>query len=153
MNELWRSKEIKKTYVGLSHKNPDEFSGTLIHYISKNESKNKVNVFDKPKSGAKRSETKFELLSRINNIFAFKIEPVTGRSHQIRAQFSRMGCPLVGDLKYGATIGLDDRSIGLHARSIEFLHPTKKEPIKIVAPPPRRPPWNFFDFEDKSFLD
>ena len=153
MNELWRTKNIQKTYVALSHKNPDEFSGTLVHYISKNESKNKVNVFDKPKSGAKRSETNFKLLSRINNIFAFKAEPITGRSHQIRAQFARMGCPLVGDLKYGATIPLDDKSIGLHAYSIEFMHPVKKEPIKIVAEPPRRPPWNFFDFEDKSFLD
>ena len=153
MNELWRSKEIKKTYIALSHKNPKDFSGTLIHYISKNEAKNRVNVFDKARNGAKRSETKFQLLSRINNVFAFKAEPITGRSHQIRAQFARMGCPLVGDLKYGASIPLDDRSIGLHAYSIEFIHPVKKEPIKIVAMPVKRHPWNFFDFNDKSFLD
>lgn len=148
MNELWRSKKIKKTYIALSHKNPDEFSGTLVHYISKNEAKNKVNVYDKSKGNAKRSETKFELLSRINNIFAFKAEPLTGRPHQIRAQFSRMGCPLVGDLKYGATLPLDNMSIGLHALSLEFVHPIKKEEIKITAKAPKGPPWNFFDFQD-----
>ncbi len=153
MNELWRTKQVKKTYIALSHKNPENFSGTLVHYISKNEQKNKVNVYDKVRNGAKKSETKYELLSRINNVFAFKVEPITGRSHQIRAQFSRMGCPLVGDLKYGASEALNDKSVGLHAYSIEFVHPVKKEEIKITAPPIKRPPWNFFDFTDKSFLD
>lgn len=153
MNELWRSKSIQKHYIALSHKNPKDFSGKLVHYISKNESKNKVNVYDKAKGGAKKSETEFELLSRINNVFAFKVKPITGRPHQIRAQFARMGCPLIGDLKYGATEGLDDKSIGLHAISLSFIHPVKKEPVHIKAKPPKRPPWNFFDFRDQSFLD
>ncbi len=153
MNELWRTKKIRKTYIALSHNNADNFSGTLVHYISKNAQKNKVNVYDKLKGDAKKSETRYSLLSRINNVFAFKAEPITGRPHQIRAQFSRMGCPLIGDLKYGASIPLEDKSIGLHAFSIEFEHPIKKSTIMIVAKPPKRPPWNFFDFEDKSFLD
>ena len=153
MNELWRNKSIKKQYIALSHKSPEEFSGKLIHYISKNEAKNKVNVYDKERSNSKRSETDYELLSRINNVFAFKVKPITGRSHQIRAQFAKMGCPLIGDLKYGASEGLEDQSVGLHAFSLAFEHPVKKVRVVIKAKPPKRPPWNFFDFRNHSFLD
>ena len=65
-----------------------------------------------------------------------EITLLTGRHHQIRAQFAALGCPLKGDLKYGAKRSNPDGSISLHARALELLHPLRKEPLHIVAPLP-----------------
>ena len=153
MNELFREKKIKKTYIALSHKSPELHSDTLVHYIEKDAKKNRVHVYSKAKHAGKRSETSYELLSRVNNVYCFKVNPITGRSHQIRAQFAKINCPLVGDVKYGAGTPLDDQSIGLHAIALEFIHPIKNIPIKIFCKPVKRPPWNFFDFEEQLFFD
>ncbi|MEN8787167.1 MAG: RNA pseudouridine synthase, partial [Flavobacteriales bacterium] len=67
-----------------------------------------------------------------------------GRHHQIRCQLSFIGCPIKGDLKYGAKRSNPDGSIHLHARGVEFLHPVKKEPLKIIAPPPSEVVWDSF---------
>ena len=72
------------------------------------------------------------------------VKPVTGRPHQIRVQLSRMGCPILGDVKYGAEEPNPDASICLHARSLEFMHPVKKESTLVVAPPPDNTLWDSF---------
>ena len=73
-----------------------------------------------------------------------EVELLTGRHHQIRVQLSHVGCPIRGDLKYGAQRSNKDASIHLHARKIEFLHPVKKEIIQLEADPPDDPLWNYF---------
>ncbi|MBQ2033701.1 MAG: RNA pseudouridine synthase, partial [Alistipes sp.] len=70
----------------------------------------------------------------------------TGRHHQIRAQLSKIGCPIKGDLKYGAKRSNPDGGISLHSRSIEFIHPVRKEPLKVVAPTPAKDNlWQYFE--------
>src|ERR1043166_4746506 len=101
-------------------------------------------AFDKETSGALRSELEYDLIASSDNYHLLEVRPATGRHHQIRVQLSKIGCPIKGDLKYGFDRSNKDASIHLHARKVEFIHPVKKEPITIVAPPPDEVLWNDF---------
>ncbi|MBQ5706302.1 MAG: RNA pseudouridine synthase, partial [Bacteroidaceae bacterium] len=81
--------------------------------------------------------------SRMYNLL--EVELLTGRHHQIRCQLAAIGCPIKGDLKYGAKRSNPDGSISLHARSVEFTHPVSKEHIKVIAPVPQDPLWQSFE--------
>ncbi len=144
LNQMFQSKEIQKTYWAVVKNKPKNISGTLVHYLRKNEAKNMSKAFEKETSGALRSELTYELICTLDNYSLLEVKPQTGRHHQIRVQLSSMGCPIKGDLKYGFDRSNKDASIHLHARKIEFIHPVKKEPIVIVAPPPKEVLWNEF---------
>ena len=73
-----------------------------------------------------------------------QVNPITGRGHQIRVQLASMGCPIVGDLKYGSSAPNDDASICLHARMLEFAHPVTKIALRIEASIPKIGAWNLF---------
>jgi 23S rRNA pseudouridine1911/1915/1917 synthase len=144
LNQMFQSKEIQKTYWAVVKNRPAKESGKLIHYLKKNEAKNMSRAFEKEQPGALRSELDYKILSSSDNYYLLEINPHTGRHHQIRVQLSAMGCPIKGDLKYGFNRSNKDASIHLHARKIEFIHPVKKEPVVIVAPPPNEVLWNEF---------
>ncbi|MDQ3049114.1 MAG: RluA family pseudouridine synthase [Bacteroidota bacterium] len=144
LNQMFQSKEIKKTYWAVVKKRPDNPSGNLVHYLRKNEAKNMSKAYLKETPGALRSELDYELILSSDNYHLLEINPHTGRHHQIRVQLSAMGSPIKGDLKYGFDRSNKDASIHLHARKIEFIHPVKKEPVIITAPPPDEVLWNDF---------
>ncbi len=144
LNQMFQSKEIQKTYWAVVKNKPQNASGKLIHYLKKNEEKNMSKAFDKEVSGSLRSELDYELICSSDNYYLLEIKPLTGRHHQIRVQLSKMGSPIKGDVKYGYDRGNKDASIHLHARSIEFIHPVKKEKIIITSPPPNDVLWNEF---------
>jgi 23S rRNA pseudouridine1911/1915/1917 synthase len=144
MNQLFKSRMITKKYWALVKEPPPEASGHLSHYIIKNERQNKSYVHDEPIKGSLKAELKYVLLGKSDNYCLLEVELLTGRHHQIRAQLASIGCPIKGDMKYGFPRPNDDLSISLHARSIEFIHPIRKEAVKIVANPPSDPLWNFF---------
>jgi 23S rRNA pseudouridine1911/1915/1917 synthase len=144
LNQMFQSKEIQKTYWAVVKNKPAKENGKLIHYLKKNEAKNMSKAFDKEQTGALRSELDYKLICSSDNYHLLEITPHTGRHHQIRVQLSAMGCPIKGDLKYGFNRSNKDASIHLHARKIEFIHPVKKEPVVIVAPPPDEVLWNEF---------
>ena len=144
LNQLFQTKEIKKTYWAVVKNKPAKNEGNLVHYLRKNEAKNISKAFEKETPGALRSELDYELIGTSDNYYLLEINPHTGRHHQIRVQLSAMGCPIKGDVKYGFNRGNKDASIHLHARKIEFLHPVKKEKIVIVAPPPNEALWSEF---------
>ena len=141
---MFQTKEIQKTYWAVVKNKPKNISGTLVHYLRKNEAKNMSKAFEKETPGALRSELTYELICSLDNYSLLEVKPQTGRHHQIRVQLSSMGCPIKGDLKYGFDRSNKDASIHLHARKIEFIHPVKKEPITIIAPPPNEVLWNEF---------
>ena len=144
LNAMFQTKEIQKTYWAVVKNKPKNESGKLIHYLRKNEAKNMSKSYDKETPGALRSELDYELICSSDNYYLLEIKPLTGRHHQIRVQLSAMGCPIKGDLKYGFDRSNKDASIHLHARKIEFIHPVKKEPVVIIAPPPNEVLWNEF---------
>ena len=110
----------------------------------KNQEKNKSRAYDVEVKQSKKAILKYTLVGRSRNYYYLKINPLTGRHHQIRVQLSHMGCKIKGDVKYGAKRTNKDGSIHLLARSISFMHPVKKEEITILANPPLDPLWNEF---------
>ncbi|MDQ1770959.1 RluA family pseudouridine synthase [Labilibaculum euxinus] len=132
-----KDKEISKIYWAIVQNCPRLEEETLTHYLLKNEEKNKTNVFDKLKHGAKEATLEYKLLTRSQKYFMLEVKLHTGRHHQIRAQLAKIGIPIRGDLKYGAPRSKTGGGIGLHAREISFIHPVKQEPIRIVAPVPK----------------
>jgi 23S rRNA pseudouridine1911/1915/1917 synthase len=124
---------------------PPEESGSLIHYLKKDEVKNKSKAFEKEVKGTSRSWLDYKVLHSSDNYFLLEITPHTGRHHQIRAQLAAIQCPIKGDVKYGFDRTNEDGSIHLHARKISFIHPVKKEEINLTAPVPDEKLWKYFE--------
>jgi 23S rRNA pseudouridine1911/1915/1917 synthase len=132
MNTQFREKEIEKTYLALVEGSL-EGKGTLVNHLRKNEKQNKSYVVDQ--SMGKEARLRYEVIQAFNHYSLVRITLETGRHHQIRCQFAHLGFPIKGDLKYGAKRSNKDGSIGLHASTLSFNHPTTKERIWIEAPP------------------
>jgi 23S rRNA pseudouridine1911/1915/1917 synthase len=143
MNALFKNRETEKTYWAIVNKKPRKQQETLIHWLGKNEQTNKVTSFDRENPDGLKSELSYRILREKNGLFLLEVLPITGRPHQIRVQLSAIGCPIVGDLKYGSSVGLG-KSICLHARRLKFLHPVKKEEVVIEAETPQGEFWNLF---------
>lgn len=143
MNEQFRAREIQKTYLAVVENQPAENQGTLVHWLKKNGDQNRVTTFKKETPDAQRCELSYIVLKRRDLLSLLKVIPVTGRSHQIRAQLSAIGCPIRGDLKYDASDGFE-KSIALHARQLSFIHPVTKVSVTIEAPVPENLIWQPF---------
>ncbi|KJS07246.1 MAG: pseudouridine synthase [Flavobacteriales bacterium BRH_c54] len=140
LNKMFQDKEIQKIYWAIVKNPPKNKEGKLIHYLKKNEAKNKSFAQETMFQGAKIAELTYKIIFDFDNYFLLEILPKTGRHHQIRVQLSEMGCPIKGDLKYGFNRSNKDASISLHARKISFLHPVRKEQMEVVAPVPSDDP-------------
>ncbi|MDY3548107.1 RluA family pseudouridine synthase [Riemerella anatipestifer] len=136
LTQMIKNREVKKTYWAIVPKEMISPSQKLVHYLKKNEKNNKAIIFTKPTEGAKQAILSYNLILSLDNYLLLEIDLETGRHHQIRAQLSKMGIPIKGDLKYGAPRSNSDGGISLHARKLEFIHPVSKEKITIVAPVP-----------------
>jgi len=144
LTQLFKNRELKKIYWAVVQNRPPEEVATLENYIRKNEQKNKSYVVSEKTSGAKRAELKYRYVLSSDRYHLLEVELLTGRHHQIRCQLAHVNCPIKGDVKYGFDRPNKDLSIHLHARSIEFIHPVKKEALHLTAPPPKDPVWNYF---------
>ncbi len=138
LNELFRSKQVQKTYWAVVKNKPNPTKDILVHYLKKNQQKNKSTAFNREEDGTLKSELSYQLIKSLDNYHLLEVLPITGRHHQIRVQLSKIGSPIKGDIKYGSDRTNKDASIHLHARKIEFIHPVKKEPISISATPPKK---------------
>ena len=138
LTQMIKNREIKKTYWAIVPKEIIPQSQTLTHYLKKNEKNNKAIVYNKETDGAKKAILNYQIIKTLDNYMLLEIDLQTGRHHQIRAQLSKIGVPIKGDLKYGAPRSNPDGGISLHARSLEFIHPVSKEQIKITAPTPKK---------------
>ena len=145
LNEMLRNGEFSKTYWAITEEMPRPEEAELRHWISRDGRTNRSHIYNSPKGDAKEARLRYRLLCRSDRYSLVEIDLLTGRHHQIRAQLSKIGCPIKGDLKYGAKRSNHDGGISLHSRAIEFMHPVRKEPLKVTAPVPSADNlWRYF---------
>ena len=147
LNKMFVEGEVHKTYWAIVKKETGTRSQdtgewhTLTHWLVRNEKQNKSYAYDHERPNAKKAILKYRAIAHSDNYSLLEINLMTGRHHQIRCQLAAMGCPIKGDLKYGAPRSNLDGSISLMARRVEFIHPVSKAPIVIEAPVPNDPLW------------
>ena len=144
LNAMFQTKEVKKTYWAIVTAAPPQEEGELMHYLVRNEKQNKSYAYDRERPESKRAILHYRLLAHSERYWLLEVDLQTGRHHQIRCQLAKMGCPIKGDLKYGAPRSNPATSICLHARQIRFIHPVSKEMINLTAPLPDGNLWAAF---------
>jgi 23S rRNA pseudouridine1911/1915/1917 synthase len=120
LNLQWSSRKIKKHYLAIVDKLPPNKAGTLRHYLVKNQKEKRADIYEKEVKKSLQSTLSYEVLKSTAHSHLLKIELQTGRFHQIRAQLAHIGCPIVGDAKYGSTKTYFPLAICLHARNLQF---------------------------------
>lgn len=145
LNEMFRTGKVQKTYHAIVGNCPAEPQATLSHWLTRNEKQNKAYAHLREVKGSKQAVLDYQLLASSERYHLVEVHLHTGRHHQIRCQLAAIGCPIKGDLKYGAPRSNPDGSICLHARSVAFEHPVSHQLIRVEAPYPERIPlWNCF---------
>ena len=144
INLMFQENKVEKIYWAVVKEKPPQNEATLIHYIKRDQEKNKSYAYDKEVAGSKKAITKYTLLGASDNFYLLEVRIETGRHHQIRCQLAKAGCPIRGDLKYGFPRSNADGGISLHAKSIRFMHPVKNEEVVIEASFPDENIWNYF---------
>lgn len=136
LNEEFSQNRVRKEYLTVTKTKPEALKAQLFHWHKHDLKSKKAIVSNNEVKDSKPVSLEYELINQSERYFLFKILLKTGRFHQIRAQFSAIGCPLVGDLKYGFARSTTDGSIFLHAHSLEFLHPITQDAIKVISDKP-----------------
>lgn len=146
LNEMIREGRIRKTYWAIVEQTPDPAEGELCHYVLRDARINRSRAFDQPRLEAKQARLRYATLATGDRYTLVGVELLTGRHHQIRVQLSTIGCPIRGDLKYGAKRSNPGGGISLHSRSVGFEHPVRREPVEVVAPVPQDERlWQWFE--------
>lgn len=141
LNEMFRTKDVHKTYWAIVANQPPAPEDELTHWLVRKEQQNKSFAYDKEVPQSKKAILDYRVIARSDRYFLLEVDLKTGRHHQIRCQLAKMGCPIKGDLKYGAPRSNPDGSISLHARRIRFVHPVSKKEICVEAPVPSDRLW------------
>ncbi len=142
LNDMFRNGEVHKTYWAICQNMPEAPEATLTHWLKRNEKQNKSYAYDKEVPGTKKAMLHYKVIGHSERYTLIEIQLLTGRHHQIRCQLAKIGCPIKGDLKYGARRSNPDGSISLLARSVEFIHPVSKEKIYVESPVPNDNLWH-----------
>ncbi|MEG0855547.1 MAG: RluA family pseudouridine synthase [Terrisporobacter sp.] len=145
LSEQVRSKSFKKTYRAVIHGNMNKKEDSLLDYLYKNKKTNMVSVVSKNTKEAKDAKLSYETLDSQKGLSLVEIDLQTGRSHQIRVQFSSRKHPLFGDQRYGQDFNKVGQQIALWSYKIEIDHPTTKEKMEFVCDVPNEYPWNIFN--------
>ena len=141
LNKMFRDGEVHKTYWAITKNLPPQSEGTLTHWLVRNEKQNKSYAYDHEVPHSKKAILKYRLIGQSDHYCLLEVNLMTGRHHQIRCQLAHMGCPIKGDLKYGAQRSNPDGSICLLAHHVEFVHPVSKQLISLDSPLPEDKLW------------
>ncbi len=144
LSEGLRSGTVQKTYLAVVQNPPPQEEGVLEHYISKDSRSKRAVVVQEGNKHAQKAVLHYRILGKSEHYYLLEIVPQTGRFHQIRCQLAAIGCPVKGDVKYGARRKNSDRSIHLHAWKLAFSHPVDQSRVDITAPLPQEPLWQAF---------
>ena len=149
LSEQIRNGEVDKTYFAVLEGTPKNKRYRLINYLKKDEKNNIVKIAPQYEDGAKEAILDYQVLETKGGRSLVKVDLETGRSHQIRVQMAGIGCPVVGDQKYGKDA--KKCNLALWAAILRFTHPvTKKIMTFKVMPPVENAPWK--DFEVEKYL-
>ena len=131
MNQKIKDRELDKRYLAIVEGSPKPANGSLKGYLFKDAQKNKVFVTNKPQPGSKTCQTNYKTLASANGLSLVECELITGRTHQIRAQFAHAGHPLLGDGKYGKLDKRFDRTYqALYSYKLTFTFSTDAGPLE-----------------------
>lgn len=145
MNRLFHDRKVSKTYLAVVRNCPPKQADTLKNWLLRDRKKMVTKAYDREVKGGNAAELHYEVIGTLDGYYLLKVSPVTGRTHQIRCQLAYMGCPIVGDNKYGYPRGSLRRTICLHSRSLEFIHPIKEEKTVLTANLPVDGFWERFN--------
>ena len=144
LSEMFRTRSVRKTYWAIVGNQPPQSEGTLTHWLTRNPKNNTARAYEREVPGSKQAVLDYRVIARSDRYWLLEVDLHTGRHHQIRCQLAKIGCPIRGDLKYGAPRSLPDGGISLHARRVSFEHPVSHLPIDVTAPVPEEPLWQAF---------
>lgn len=136
LNEMFRKGDIHKAYWAITKNMPKEPQATLTNWIVRNERQNKSYAYDREVPDSKKALLSYRVIGHTDHYHLLEVHLMTGRHHQIRCQLAHIGCPIKGDLKYGAQRSNPDGSISLLSHEMTFVHPVSKETVHVVAPLP-----------------
>jgi len=145
MNRLFHDRAVEKTYLAVVKERPPALKGKLTNWLLRDRKKMVTKAYDREVKNGSYAELDYEVLGQLDGFYLLKINPLTGRTHQIRCQLAYMGCPIVGDNKYGYPRGSTRRTICLHSRSLSFKHPVTEEAMCIEASVPEDGFWEKFN--------
>lgn len=144
LNDQWSRRKIQKTYLAIVENAPPHPQGTLRHYLVKNQKEKRADIHEKEVKDSQQCTLSYKVLKSGGNGHLLQIDLPTGRFHQIRAQLSYIGCPIIGDAKYGAKRSHLPLAICLHAWKLEFRDPISNEEVSAVAELPKTRYWQDF---------
>lgn len=145
LNTMFANGNVHKVYWAIVRDEPPAPSGTLTHWIVRNEKQNKSYAYDREVPGSKKAILDYRVLGKSDRYYLLEVNLKTGRHHQIRCQLAKIGCPIKGDLKYGAKRSNPDGSISLLSRFMSFVHPVSQKEISVTAPLPQDAIWQVFN--------
>ena len=149
---MFRNGEVRKTYWAMVQTAPNMPEATLTNWLVRNEKQNKSYVYNNEMPNAKQAILKYKTIGQTEHYTLLEVNLLTGRHHQIRCQLAAMGCPIKGDLKYGARRSNPDGSISLLSHKVEFIHPVSKQKIVVVSPLPTEKVWeNDYSYPIETF--
>lgn len=134
INEQFRNRALKKTYLAIVEKAPQQPKATLVNFLIKDRATRKGLVSPKKIKGSVECTLSYEVIGENKYGHLLEVKPITGKFHQIRVQLAHIGCPILGDIKYGATRNVSPNSIALHAWKLALMNPTTEIPIELIAP-------------------
>jgi 23S rRNA pseudouridine1911/1915/1917 synthase len=144
LNEQFAQQKNQKTYLAITESVPSEKTGTLRHWLYKNQKEKRADIFHRPGENRKEVVLTYKLLKEWKGMALLEITPLTGKFHQIRAQLAAINCPVLGDVKYGAQQPYETLSVGLHAWKLQIQDPVSNEDLILEVPYPDQKIWNAF---------
>lgn len=146
LNKLFAEHDkVRKTYWAITANAPEQTEGRLTHWLTRNEKTNTAKAHDCEVPGSKKAVLDYSVLAHSERYHLLEVHLLTGRHHQIRCQLAKIGCPIKGDLKYGAKRSNPDGGISLHARELVMEHPVSHQEIRVVADVPKGSMFEHFD--------
>lgn len=136
LNQMFRDGDVHKTYWAITKNVPAQPEATITHWLTRNERQNKSYAYDREVPGAKKAVLHYRVIGHTERYHLLEVNLMTGRHHQIRCQLAHIGCPIKGDLKYGAQRSNPDGSISLLSRRVQFTHPVSHEAVDVLSPLP-----------------